>query len=392
MPMTPIDGHENPFEKSRLFKAASAMRKPEQAPVQTQPAPPRQAVKSVSTWPGQVDHELTISTRDLLTLIQRYRLRSMTFQQLMALNLSQLTPEEKSFVLYMRRNPQIFERISGMDRDGSSLSEQDVKMAAQLAGDALTLSTEDLRYLRRTPLPSPPRTRPDALNRTGGPQASQLQTQDLINTLNKLTPDGERGIPFETLIAMPAVTSGLRGRDLEGLRFLQTTTVSKVLQKVVAPYNDIVSPEVLRVLTSLLWNPSIYGSAPVVFFQSGPTHADVEGVHQIDVVDPVDDHKHEQIRPTRQKPSFRLEAHHMHDILHNISDDGQATLEQLRQYQPQNLEEEKAINLLRQHNVFEALASLDHVPESLSDDDIRLALAEHAIVLSDPYMVLVILP
>lgn len=391
MPMTPIDGHENPFEKSRLFKAASAMRKPEEPPIQSKPAP--QAVKSVTTWPARSDNELAISTRDILTLIQRYRLRSMTFQQLEALNLSQLTPEEKSFVLFMRRNPQVFERISGMDRDGSSLSEKDVKMASQLAGDALVLSTEDLRYLRRTPLPTPPRTRPDALSRNGGPQASQLQTQDLINTLNKLTPDGMQGVPFETLMAMAAATSGLRGRDLEGLRFLQTTTVSKVLQKVVAPYNGLVSPEVLRVLTSLLWNPSIYGSAPVVFFQSGPSHADaVEGIHQIDVVDPVDDYKHEQIRPTKQKPSFRLEAHHMHDILHNISDDGQATLEQLRQYQPQNLEEEKAINLLRQHNVFEALASLDHVPESLSDDDIRLALAEHAIVLSDPYMVLVILP
>lgn len=83
----------------------------------------------------------------------------------------------------------------------------------------------------------------------------------------------------------------------------------------------------------------------------------------------------------------------MLEILHNISGDvAEATLEQLRQYEPRNENEEKTLHLLRQHNVFEALASLDEHPESLSDEDIKLALAEHALVLYDPFMVLVILP
>lgn len=190
---------------------------------------------------------------------------------------------------------------------------------------------------------------------------------------------------------MSALDSGLRGRNLEALRFLQTSTVSKMLAKIAQPYDNMITPEALRVLTSLLWNPSIYGSAPIVFFKSGPSHPD-ELIHDIDIVGEVDDHKHEQIRPTKRKPSLRLSAHTMLDILYNISDDAQASLEQIREYRPRNFEEEKTLNLLRQHNVFEALACLDDEPRSLSKEDIKIALAEHALVLSDPYMVLVILP
>lgn len=394
MPMSPIDRPDNsinPFERSKLFRAtASAAEKAAAKPENTPAATPKANVTSASTLPGLREGDrLNISTRDILNLIQRYRLRSMTFDQLVALNLSQLTPEEKTFVLFMRRNPQVFERISRQDREPGSLSQKDVKLAAQLAGDALRLSDEDLRYLQRTPLPPPLASRPLLPN--GPTPSGRLQTQDLLNALSKLAGKENAGLRYESLMRLSAVDSGLRGRELEALRFLQTTTVSKVLQKIVMPHDGMITPEALRVLTSLLWNPSIYGSAPIVFFKSGPSHPDSE-IHEVDTVDPVDDHKNEQIRPTKRKPSLRLEAHRMLAILHNISDDGEATLEQLRQYQPRNEEEEKTLHLLRQHNVFEALACLDDHPESLSDEDIKIALAEHALVLSDPFMVLVILP
>ncbi|WP_303674981.1 hypothetical protein [Vampirovibrio chlorellavorus] len=396
MPMSPIDRPDNtinPFEKSRLFKAAaSALEKTNTTP-ELRPSPiEKPTVENPASLPVRSEsNRLDISTRAILNLIQRFRLRTLTFEQLKALPLSQLSQEEKDFVLFMRKNPQVFQRISSMDGVKNSLSAQDVKLAAQLAKDSLRLSNEDLNYLQGSPLQAPAAPRP----LVGAPTArfGQLQTQDLLETLQLLIKPGQTGLPFDALMTMSAIASGLRGRQLEALRFLQTTTVSKVLEKIAAPNNGLVTPEALRVLTSLLWNPSIYGSAPIVFFKSGPSHPDMETIHGIDTVDAVDDHKHEQIRPTQRKPSLRLEAHCMLEILHNISGDiAEATLEQLRQYEPRNENEEKTLHLLRQHNVFEALASLDEHPESLSNEDIKLALAEHALVLYDPFMVLVILP
>lgn len=403
MPMSPIDRPDNsinPFEKSRLFKAAAsalekATVKPEVGATRPEkpnnaPATPQTTQVSRESDLNHVEGQLNISTRAILNLIQRFRLRSMTMDQLKALPMSQLSQEEKSFVLFMRRNPQVFERISSVDGEPASLSQKDVKLAAQLAGDSLRLSNDDLRYLQKTPLPAPSTNSPFSLS--APTRFGQLQTQDLLNALNQLMGPKETNISFEALMRLSAVNSGLRGRELEALRFLQTNTVSKVLEKIVASNNGLLTPEALRVLTSLLWNPSIYGSAPIVFFKSGPSHPDGESIHSVDVVDVVDDHKNEQIRPTRRKPSLRVEAHRMLEILYNISDAGEATLEQLRQYKPRNDEEEKTLHLLRQHNVFEALACLDDNPDSLSDEDIKIALAEHALVLSDPFMVLVILP
>lgn len=400
MSLPPIDKHdyfENPFEKSKLFKAATNVLKQAEAQKAevAQPKPATPAAPSgtaLSTWPGRDQNHFAITTQQILNLIQRFRLRSMTYEQLLALPMSQLRPEERDFVAYMRRNPRIFNQISNLDKE-PGLSAKDVKLAAQLAGDALTLSDEDMRYLRQSPLPAPANTRALPQDSNLAP-AGRLQTQDLLNALSRLTVKQDAAsIPYETLMRMSALDSGLRGRNLEALRFLQTATVSKVLAKIVQPYDHMITPEALRVLTSLLWNPSIYGAAPIVFFKNGPSHPDWdEEIHDIDTVDAVDDHKHEQIRPTRRKPSLRLSAHIMLDILYNINDDAQATLEQIRQYQPRNFEEEKTLNLLRQHNVFEALACLDEDPRSLSKEDIKIALAEHALVLSDPYMVLVILP
>jgi hypothetical protein len=166
-----------------------------------------------------------------------------------------------------------------------------------------------------------------------------------------------------------------------------------VLEKVVTPYDGVLTPEALRVLTSLLWNPAIYGAAPVVFFRMAPmSHEhEVDPIVDLHSVDAVDNYK-KKIRSPRQKPMLKLEAHHIMNICHKLSPDGRVSLKQLRKYQPHSIEEEKALNLLRQTHIFQALANLDHDPDYLSDDDIQLALAEGSIVLSDPYMVLVILP
>jgi hypothetical protein len=386
MPIHPIDPHEippNPFilEQSKLLKAAAALAKPETQPVQP-----------VLTQPGKLDpkQHFEISTRQIISLIIRFRLRSLTYDQLKSLPLSRLNQEEKDFVSYLRRNPHVFERIAKLDNDPSGISVDDVKIAARLAGDALVLSDEDIEYLKDAPVKANQRlseeeSEPMEKRRT----TQKLQTQDLINTVDKLNPDG---LSYEELLALNAGRTGLRGKALKSLEFLQSPAVSKVLEKVVKPYDGILTPEALRVLTSLLWNPAIYGATPIVFYRTAPLeHTHEEPIVPLHTVDRVDDNKH-NIRVDRFKPSLRLEAHHILNICHKLSDDGHVSLKQIQRYQPENRDEEKALNLLRQTQIFQALAGLDDDPDSLSDDDIKLALAEGTIMLSDPYMVLVILP
>lgn len=385
MPIHPIDPHEippNPFilEQSKLLKAATALAKPETKPVQ----PP-------VTPSGKLDprHHFEISTRQIISLIVRFRLRSLTYEQLKSLPFSQLSQEEKDFVNYLRRNPKIFDRIANLDNEPGSISVEDVKIAARLAGDALVLSDDDIQYLKDAPVKNRKLPVEESQSIEARRTTQKLQTQDLINTVKKLSPNG---LSYEELMALNAAESGLRGKSLKSLEFLQSPAVSKVLEKVVQPYDGILTPEALRVLTSLLWNPAIYGATPIVFYRTAPLeHVHEEPIVPLHTVDRVDDYKH-NIHVDRFKPSLRLEAHHILNICHKLSDDGHVSLKQMQHYQPENRDEEKALNLLRQTKIFQALAGLDDDPDSLSDDDIKLALAEGTIMLSDPYMVLVILP
>lgn len=344
-----------------------------------------------STFPSRYAEgsHFEISTRQILNLIQKYRLENMTFDQLNSIPLSQLGPNEREFVNFLRRNRDIFDRISELDHQ-PGISGQDVKIAAQLSGDGLVLSNEDLNYLRQAaPLPATPQP---AFVRDAQTRTPRLQTQDLLNILDRLNPNDPNGIAFEDLQALSARNTGLQGRELEALRFLQTTTVSKVLEKVVQPYDGQITPDALRVLTSLLWNPSIYGAAPIVFHPAaGHGHEIDEEIHEVDEVDEVDDDKHDQ-RTARRKLTFRLQASRVLDIIHNLSDTGSVTLDQLQHYEPRNPAEEKVANLLRQANVFHALAGMDRHPDRLTEKDVLLALSQGRLVLSDPYMVLLILP
>lgn len=389
MPIRPIDPHEvppNPFilEQSKLLKATAALSKEEAAKKAnaTQPSLPL-ATQS------KTEQHFEISTRQIISLIVRFRLRSLTYDQLKNLPYSQLNKEEKEFVDYLRRNPRVFNRIASLDNDPGSISVDDIKIAARLAGDALVLSDEDVQYLKESPIKKA-RLQQDEQQLETRRTSQKLQTQDLINTIKKLNP---LGLTYEELLAINASETALRGKSLKSLEFLQSPAVSKVLEKVVEPYDGMLTPEALRVLTSLLWNPAIYGASPIVFYRTAPLESEHEKpVLPMGQVGAVDGFKRKNIHNDQFRPSLRLEAHHILNICHKLSDDGHVSLKQIQQYIPENKDEEKALNLLRQTKIFQALAGLDHDPDSLSDDDIKLALAEGTIMLSDPYMVLVILP
>jgi hypothetical protein len=416
-PIDPPDPYHNPFaldktraahakaaqtsanqgQSARTTTSATATTSGKTAVTQANPLTVRASIAQSQATSKQTNQGFSITTQQIISLIMRFRLRSMTYAQLKNLPLSQLSQPEKDFVAYLRANPNMFERIARLDNQ-PGISVEDVKMASTLAGDSLVLSDEDLQYLQNLPV-----TRPAASTNQVQPDAflanaQGLKTQDLINTLYRLNP---QGLTFDQLMALRAEELNLEERERQSLRFLQSPTISKVLDRLVTPYDNMISPEVLRVLTSLIWNPAIYGSTPIVFFQTAPLahEADIDPVAEINPitgsgkgVNRINQRARTLSKVERPKQVVHLQAQAIMDICHRLSPEGHVTLNQLRHYVPQTEAEEKALNLLRQAHIFKALAGMDEEPDYLDDTDIQLALAEGALVLSDPFIVVVILP
>jgi hypothetical protein len=382
-----------PLERSRLFRALMAEKN---RPVSSDPT-------DTTLKPAAGRFEL--GTSQIIRLIKRYSLNAITFDKLNAIPLSQLSAEEKDFVLFLRRNEYVFRRISRLDNDPDTLSVQDIKLAAQLAGDALTLSTEDLKYLKETSMraqPGSPASSPDVdetkpVVRAADDHPTVRELETLLQKLAKAQAGQTAGNPaalsYAALMAARPEQARLTPSERKGLDFLKSPAVSGMLAHLAEDGDGLVTPDVIRILASLLWNPLIYGTTPIVFYKTPPRpRTQVEAVEPAQAVDAITDEDINPHTPKAQAPHFRLTAHDITDICHRISPDGTVTLAQLRAYAPATPEEAKALNLLRQNRIFDRLANLDHHSETLSDEDIRLAVSKEALILSDPAIVLVILP
>lgn len=382
-----------PLERSRLFRAIMAEKN---RPISSDPTDT--TVKS--------DDRFELGTSQIIRLIKRYSLNAITFDKLNAIPLSGLSFEEKDFVLFLRRNEHIFRLISRLDNDPDSLSVQDIKLAAQLAGDTLTLSTADLKYLKdtsaqtrtgdQTALSGMDGDNPLIRSADDHPTTRELET--LLQKLTNIQAGGATGqsaaISYATLMAIRPEQAQLTSQERKGLEFLKSPAVSGMLEHLTEDGNGLVTPDIIRILASLLWNPLVYGTTPIVFHKTPVTRVQahveaVEPAHGVDAITNEDLNPH---TPKAQTPHFRLMAHDITTICHRINPNGAVTLAQLRAYTPATPEEAKALNLLRQNRIFDRLANLDHHSETLSDEDIRLAVSKDALVLSDPSIVLVILP
>jgi hypothetical protein len=386
-----------PLDRSRLFRALMAERN---RPVSSDPT-------DTTLKPATGRFEL--GTSQIIRMIKRYSLNAITFDKLNAIPLSQLSTEEKDFVLFLRRNESIFRKISRLDNEPDTLSVQDIKLAAQLAGDALTLSTEDLKYLKETSMRMQSGS-PASLSELSGadgdksvvrsaddhPTARELEA--LLQKLAKAQTGGVAGnsaaLSYAALMALQPEQARLTPQERKGLDFLKSPAVSGMLAHLAEDGNGLITPDVIRILATLLWNPLVYGTTPIVFYKTsvGRSPAHVEAVEPAHAVDAVTDEDLNPHTPKAQAPHLRLTAHDITAICHRISPDGTVTLAQLRAYAPVTPEEAKALNLLRQNRIFDRLANLDHHSETLSDEDIRLAVSKEALILSDPAIVLVILP
>jgi hypothetical protein len=348
-----------------------------------------------------------LSTKQMTQFIKRYSLNAITYERLQSIPLSQLQPEEKNFVLFLTRNPYVFQRISQLDNTPGSLSVQDIRLASQLAGNTMNLSAEDLRYLsQRQGGAATPNRLPDGSATANSVTTSAAEThppvqelQAFIQKLASLQPNptpnnGQVGIPYDTLMTFNPRRLGLTAQERRDLEFLRSPGVSQMLSHLADDNNHFVTPDIMRILSSLLWNPLIYGSMPIVFYKSVPRPSDeeVEAIEPAQEIEAIEDEEADIHALKAQMPHFRMTGHDIADICRHISPNGTVTLKQLREYKPRTFSEQKALNLLQQSHIFERLADLDHHPESLSAEDIQLAVSEKALVLSDPSMVLVILP
>jgi hypothetical protein len=196
------------------------------------------------------------------------------------------------------------------------------------------------------------------------------------------------------LLAVDPAQTGLIGKSLAALQFLQWPPVARLLPQVVAPQPGTLTPDALRVLLGIIFNPLIYSYAPKLRFPSSSlTMASVYPVLATEGLSAI----HPNQEPLRAdagdvfEPALKLEAHEVLMICHQLNPEGHVSLKQLRDYHPDSPEHAKIANMLRQTMIFEALAGLDHDNDTLSDDDISRALAQGAIILPDHHR-LVILP
>ncbi|MEB3205957.1 MAG: hypothetical protein VKK59_01245 [Vampirovibrionales bacterium] len=337
--------------------------------------------EAIVEWPKQ-----GISTRQIISLTRRYQLQSLTYEQLYNIPDSQLNPEEKAFIRYLRFNKAAFNWFSSLDGQSASLSPQDIQTVATLAHHPGVILPEDLKRLSDL-------ARTKKLEQL--PQDTKafhlLKTSDLIGALHHIHPEP---LTVDHVLALNPEQTGLAGKALASLYFLQWSPVARLLPQVTQPYAGRLTPDALRVLMAIIFNPLIYNYMPRVRFPSSSlTTASVYSVTGAEGLHPIQPDR-EPLRPDtgdRLDLALRLEAHEVLVVCHQLNPDGHVSLQQLRDYHPDSPEHAKVANLLRQTMIFQALAGLDHDNDTLSDDDIAKALSQGAIILPDHHR-LVILP
>jgi len=365
-----------------------------------------------------------LSTYQLIRLVSRYRMDKFNFKALQSMPMADLSPQERNFVNFLRRNRQIFNRIARLDQDPDTLSVADIKLAARLAGDSMVLSSADLKYLygtssvekrernrraenlkkegqklenRRLLETGPPNLRPPRVNEL---EALLLRVAQLnVNVANR--PDTPFTVqePRLTIAELRGVSQNqLTEQERMLMAYLLSPAVLQMLQQIADSNDGMITLDTVRILMSLISNPMLMGSLPIVFFKK--TVRDPKSLLEIK-------HEEEEITSVDQssddlntlnvafqgpKREFHIQADDILAICHQIHEEGQVSLSELREYKPRNKHEAKIMKLLGKSSIFHRLSSLDHHDETLSDEDIRLAVASKALVLSDSSMVLVVLP
>jgi hypothetical protein len=342
--------------------------------------------------------DITLDIREVIKLLTKINPQGVTFEDLQKFPQRLLSNHEITLVNYFLKNQALFNTFSILDRHPESLSPEDLYLVSRLLGNAMVLNAEDLEYLRSLTQTEEPllQSKPE---KTDQQPTGNIPKIDLQHTLEKdvfIKETKNAGRPEPSRISAPNKLSGspqnpflLTKSSLNNAPFRDKENFS-----VVSEINDwFHRPEVLRVLSSLIWNPHIYEEMPLLFFREKPVKPfsdelsqPIEGIAESEF----GPHKKQRAIPPLQR--VQLSASKLMDLCQKINPSGTVSLKELRSYKPLDEEETKILNCLNQLKIFEILSSLDGESGTISLEDINIAAHEGALILTDPHVALILVP
>lgn len=345
-------------------------------------------------------HSFTI--QDIRNIFIRFQKREMSWDDLQSLSISNLSPDEKNFILYLRRNPTAFGLIAKQDGNAQSLSLKDIETAINLLKNTAVIDLNELekadqkRSEKHISQPDSSLFNPEQAQEQIEQILEKIQQQQKPTATNPAQP-GINNTQWVTLNQLKSFKPDSNWSDLdkERLDFLNSPTVQNLLKAISRSFNSQLSPEVIRILTSLIWNPTIYSAnsnVPLMIFESRNPE-EVEAINPLSMAFPTYFQQAYQLdKDPEPYQSITLSAKAIRELCKHLKLTGGISLKELRNYQPINDEEKKLLRYLNQQPIFQALAHLDGKDNTLDPKDIQIALDDKVLVLSDEHIRLVFTP
>lgn len=333
---------------------------------------------------------------------------ALNLENLMNMSVAYLPYDQRAVVHYLRRNPNVFQRVAEL----SSQYPENPDWFNKLPLNALTTTKQ--QPSANKPNASPP---PPTILNAFATARPQLEIQQLLQKIQTALPmdaptivrpqantSNASSLPFASLAWLasnPAAIDrlGLNSKERVQLNALLQPQVLRLIEGLVKHHQMMMSPEMIRILISLLFNPQLHrqgGMLPLSAFR--PKTKDEEEVDEIEEPELIDTELRSDIElsvPNTQTELFQrieLSAHEIRDLCRHLKINGGITLEELQNYIPLNEEEENLLRYLRQYSIFHAIADLNGKDETLDPADIKMALEDGTLLLDEEHIQLIIKP
>jgi hypothetical protein len=349
---------------------------------------------SASTTQAPAKPDTAFTTLDITRLLGKINRKGVTYEQLRAYPRSRLTPLQRQIIDYLTRNRNFFHQLARLDKNTDTLSAEDIRLAAQLSGDALSLSDSDVAYLRDHPVQSAPQQ-----DKAGADKAQQLaqSLKRVVALYLEMHPPvtANPTVSLSQLQGFKPTAKQLSNPDeANALHFIQSPVSEKLLSNLGHTQN-LNNNQAIMALVSVAMSPAILQQGRMLMvpsaFQQEPLDI-VPAISQdtkprLSKDNPFLDVKVETLE------QLDISASQLAAIIQRIDPKGgQVSLAALRAYQPANVQEQALLQCIAQHNVFKALAGMDHHDEVLNLDDIKIAVSHHMVVLWDAHLSLHLIP
>lgn len=327
----------------------------------------------------------------------------LSYENLNRMSVAWLPYQERAVVYYLRRNPSIFHLVQ-------ELSSQYPDRPNWFNTMTLDNLKGDVSINRQAQSPHNTAVERPAFE-------SKQPQRDIESLFQKLQEQIPRGAPptaqsklFAGVQALPVGALGwlsenpnltgtfdLNESERERLDVLLQPSVLRVMNGLARNQQMLLTPDVIRILVSLLFNPMIHGTVglPLSIFEARPepdledeeavTEIDTEMMSELNLQEP-----HDTTLGVYQR--IELSAQQIRELCRHLKASGGITLEEFQEYKPLTDIESKLLRLLRQHRIFHAIADLDGKDMTLDPSDIRQALESHSVLLNEDHIELVFNP